>query len=56
VVLSTGQQSKRTLQATLRKDEGVPDFVLLDQLTEEALYANLVLRYKKKQIYTCDRR
>jgi len=36
----------------LRHGEGVPDLVLLDTLSEDALYANLQLRYKKKQIYT----
>jgi myosin heavy subunit len=36
----------------LREGEGVPDFVLMDKLTEDALYANLLTRYKKDQIYT----
>jgi hypothetical protein len=36
----------------LREGEGVPDFVLMDKLTEDALYANLHTRYKKDQIYT----
>eukprot|EP01117_Protostelium_nocturnum_P009771 TRINITY_DN3491_c0_g1_i1.p1 TRINITY_DN3491_c0_g1~~TRINITY_DN3491_c0_g1_i1.p1 ORF type:complete len:1018 (+),score=236.89 TRINITY_DN3491_c0_g1_i1:251-3304(+) len=31
---------------------GVPDFVLLDQLTEDALVENLMGRYKKDNIYT----
>jgi myosin heavy subunit len=38
--------------ALIREGEGVPDFVLLEELTEDALYKNLALRYKKNQIYT----
>ncbi len=33
------------------KGEGVPDFVLLDQLTEDALLDNIRLRYKKDIVY-----
>lgn len=36
----------------LREGEGVPDFVLLDELSEPALYQNMLTRYKKDQIYT----
>ena len=38
--------------ALLREGEGVPDFVLMSELTENALYENLALRFEKKQIYT----
>jgi len=34
------------------KDAGVPDFVLMDTISEEALMDNLKLRYKKDVIYT----
>ena len=33
------------------KGEGVPDFVLLEQLTEDAMYQNIKIRYDKDIIY-----
>lgn len=33
------------------KGEGVPDFVLMDKLTEDALMDNLKLRYSKDKVY-----
>ncbi len=33
------------------KGQGVPDFVLLDELTENATYENLKLRFTQDQIY-----
>jgi myosin-1 len=36
----------------LREGEGVPDFVLLDTLSEQAVFENMLTRYKKDQIYT----
>ena len=39
--------------ATFSSEEfGKADFVLLDDLTEEAFMANLKLRYQKSKIYT----
>ena len=35
----------------LKKGEGVGDFVLLDQLTEDAFMENLKVRYSKSLIY-----
>jgi myosin-1 len=34
------------------KGQGVPDFVLLDELTENATYENLKIRFNQDQIYT----
>lgn len=39
-------------RSLLVQGEGVPDFILLSELTEDALYANLKLRYDKDLIYT----
>lgn len=33
------------------KGQGVPDFVLLEELTENATYENLKLRFTQDQIY-----
>ena len=33
------------------KGQGVPDFVLLDELTENATYENLKTRFNQDQIY-----
>lgn len=33
------------------KGQGVPDFVLLDELTENATYENLKIRFNQDQIY-----
>lgn len=49
---NTNKTHSNTEMALIREGEGVPDFVLLDELTEDALYKNLHLRYKKNQIYT----
>jgi myosin heavy subunit len=38
--------------ALVIEGEGVPDFVLLDELTEDALFENLKIRYHKNKIYT----
>lgn len=35
----------------MQRGEGVPDFVLMDALTEDALFHNLKLRYGKDKIY-----
>ncbi|EFA77144.1 myosin IE [Heterostelium album PN500] len=35
-----------------KKGEGVPDFVLLNQITENAFIENLITRHKSDQIYT----
>eukprot|EP01133_Synstelium_polycarpum_P014572 gene14572-17226_t len=35
-----------------KKGEGVPDFVLLDQITENAFVENLITRHKSDNIYT----
>jgi myosin heavy subunit len=34
------------------KGEGVPDFVLMDQLTEDAMYSNMQIRFPIDRIYT----
>ena len=39
------------MQALITKGEGVPDFVLLETLSEEALLENLRVRYDKRIIY-----
>jgi myosin-1 len=36
----------------INRAEGVPDFVLLEQVTESAFYDNLKLRFSLNQIYT----
>lgn len=36
-----------------KKEEGVPDFVLMDQLTEDAIMDNLSKRFKADTIYVC---
>jgi hypothetical protein len=33
------------------KGEGVPDFVLLDQITEDAMMENIKTRFKADRIY-----
>ena len=35
----------------VREGEGVPDFVLLEELTEQAVYDNIKIRYNKDLIY-----
>jgi hypothetical protein len=37
----------------INRAEGVPDFVLLEQITEEAFYDNLKLRFGLNHIYVC---
>ena len=34
------------------KGEGVPDFVLMDQLTEDAMWQNISIRFPIDRIYT----
>lgn len=37
----------------LNRAEGVPDFVLLEEVTEAAFYDNLKLRFSQNNIYVC---
>lgn len=41
------------MQSMITKGEGVPDFILMEQLTEQALLDNLKIRYDKRVIYVC---
>ena len=37
----------------INRAEGVPDFVLLEEITEAACYDNLKLRFNLNHIYVC---
>lgn len=37
----------------INRAEGVPDFVLLEEVTEAAFYDNLKLRFQLNHIYVC---